>query len=104
MVWGTGSGRKINRSGNVSSTNGGTGNTASDTLTVLAAPSIGKAFAPNPISVGGVSTLTFTITNPNGSTALTGLAFTDSLPPALQVPPPPIPAPPFPATLTPLPP
>src|SRR5258708_15812185 len=85
MVWGTGSGRKINRSGNVSSTNGGTGKTASDTLTVLAAPSIGKAFAPNPISVGGVSTLTFTINNPNGSTALTGLVFRDSLPAGVQV-------------------
>ncbi|HEY3568750.1 MAG TPA: IPTL-CTERM sorting domain-containing protein [Thermoanaerobaculia bacterium] len=76
----TSSGTKANTTGSVTSTNGGTGNTGSDTLTVLSPPSISKAFSPNPIAVGGVSTLTFTITNPNAGTALTGVAFTDSLP------------------------
>jgi len=47
-------------------------------------PTIAKAFAPNPVAVNGVSTLTFTLTNPNLA-ALTGAAFTDSLPAGLQV-------------------
>src|SRR5581483_10222375 len=64
---------------------GGTGNTGSDTLTVLAAPSIAKAFSPNPIAVGGVSTLTFTLTNSNAGTSLTGVAFSDTFPAGLQV-------------------
>jgi mucin-19 len=84
-VTATTAGPKVNTTGNVTSTNGGTGNTGTDTLTVLSAPSIGKAFSPNPIAVGGISTLTFTITNPNAGTALTGLAFTDSFPAGLEV-------------------
>jgi uncharacterized repeat protein (TIGR01451 family)/fimbrial isopeptide formation D2 family protein len=84
-VTATTGGAKVNTTGNVTSTNGGTGNTGTDTLTVVAAPSIAKAFSPNPISVGGVSTLTFTITNPNAGTMLTGVAFTDSFPAGLEV-------------------
>src|SRR6185369_2168323 len=84
-VTATTSGAKANTTGSVTSTNGGTGNTGSDTLNVISPPSIAKAFSPNPIAVGGVSTLTFTITNPNAGTALTGVAFTDSFPAGLQV-------------------
>ncbi|HZP64794.1 MAG TPA: hypothetical protein VFB32_00670, partial [Rudaea sp.] len=40
---------------------------------------ISKAFAPNPIAVNGVSTLTFALANPNAA-PLTGAAFTDALP------------------------
>jgi large repetitive protein len=47
-------------------------------------PSIAKSFAPDPIAVNGVSTLTFTLTNPN-TTALTGGAFSDTLPSGVQV-------------------
>lgn len=47
-------------------------------------PTIGKAFAPNPIAVNAVSTLTFTLTNTN-TPALTGAAFSDALPSGLQV-------------------
>jgi len=50
-----------------------------------AAPTIAKAFSPNPIAVGGVSTLTFTLSNPNAGTSLTGVAFSDSFPAGLQV-------------------
>ena len=84
-VTGTTVGTKNNITGNVTSTNGGTGNTASDTLTVVGPPSISKAFAPASISVGGTSALTFTVTNPNAGTALTGVAFTDTLPSGLTV-------------------
>jgi LPXTG-site transpeptidase (sortase) family protein len=55
-------------------------NTASNTVTVIAPPSIAKSFSPNPIVAGGTSTLTFTLTNPNATTALTGVAFTDTYP------------------------
>lgn len=46
-------------------------------LTVTAtpsAPTIGAAFTPTAISTSGISTLTLTITNPNGATQLTGVA------------------------------
>lgn len=70
-----------NTSGNVTSTNGGTGNTASATLQVVAPPTISKVFSPNPITASGVSTLTFTLTNPAENTLpLTGVAFTDVFP------------------------
>ena len=51
----------------------------SATLTVTAAPAtIAKAFLPAGIPVNGTSTITFTLTNPNGI-ALTGAGFTDTL-------------------------
>ncbi len=51
---------------------------------VPAVPILTKAFSPNPIVVGGTSTLTFTLANSN-SVALTGVTFTDSLPSGVQV-------------------
>lgn len=75
-----------NTSGIVSSTNGGNGNTAFATLTVTAPPTITKSFSPSTITQGGISTLTFTLTNPAGNTvALSGVSFTDSLPSGVQV-------------------
>lgn len=47
-------------------------------------PRLTKAFAPDPVAVNGVSTLTFTLTNPN-ATALTGAKFLDTLPAGLEV-------------------
>ena len=56
------------------------------TLTVIGGPTISKAFSVPTIPLsGGVATLTFTITNPNTTTTLTGVAFTDALPAGLQV-------------------
>ena len=49
------------------------------TVTVVQA-SLGKAFAPATISQGGVSTLTFTLTNGAGNPAQSGINFTDTLP------------------------
>lgn len=43
-------------------------------------PSISKNYSPDPITVGSVSTLTFTITNPNSGTSMTGVSFSDSFP------------------------
>jgi LPXTG-site transpeptidase (sortase) family protein len=84
-VTATTSGDKVNTSSVVTSIEGGPGNSASDTLTVLAPPSISKNFTPNPIAAGGISTLTFTINNPNLGTVMTGVAYTDNLPAGLEV-------------------
>ena len=79
-VTGATAGVKNNVTGAVTSTNGGTGNIASASVTVVAPPSISKSFSPDSIAPTGTSTLTFTITNPNTSTALTGVTFTDTFP------------------------
>ncbi|MBN1121638.1 MAG: DUF11 domain-containing protein [Anaerolineae bacterium] len=46
---------------------------------------IDKDFAPTVISQGDVSTLTFTLTNPNPETDLTNITFTDQLPVGLEI-------------------
>ena len=57
------------------------GSSDTESHTVVAPPSIAKAFAPNTISVNGTTTLTFTITNPAANTlTLTGVGFTDTFP------------------------
>ncbi|HWX53744.1 MAG TPA: hypothetical protein VN176_04045, partial [Verrucomicrobiae bacterium] len=80
-VQGTTAGLKSN-SVTVSDTIAGTGNTSSTSLTVVAPPTISKAFNPTSIPLNGTSTLTFTINNPNTTAAadLTGVAFSDTLP------------------------
>jgi LPXTG-site transpeptidase (sortase) family protein len=58
------------------------------TFTGCGAPSsstISKSFSPNPVAAGATSTLTFTLTNPNATIALSGIAFTDTLPSGLAV-------------------
>ena len=84
-VKGGSAGDYLNTSETVSATTGGSGNTASDTLQVIAPPIISKTFDPDPITAGASSTLTFTITNPVENTlALEGIAFTDSFPTGLE--------------------
>jgi hypothetical protein len=63
----------------------GFGNTSTATVDVLASPTISEAFNPFaiPLRTGGaippISTLTFTLTNPNTVGDFTGLGFSDSL-------------------------
>ena len=79
-------GSYVNTTGAVTSTNGGTGNTASATLAV-GQPGISKAFfitnSPGPggdaINTNGTSVLTITLSNPTGA-AMTTAAFTDTYP------------------------
>ncbi len=80
-VTATSAGAKVNTSGNVSSTNGGTGNTASDTLNVYTAPTLTKAFGATTIAKGGNTTLTLTLSNPSGNPgALTTVKVDDTFP------------------------
>jgi uncharacterized repeat protein (TIGR01451 family) len=57
-------------------------NTATDTTTINRNPGVAKAFAPATVPVNGISTLTFTLSNPN-ATALSGMSFTDTYPTGL---------------------
>ncbi len=87
-VTGTTGGAKANTTGNVSSTNGGTGGTASATLTVVAPPTITKAFGSSAtgIPVNGTSTMTITITNPAANTvAESGVAVSDTFPAGMTI-------------------
>ncbi|HYL76326.1 MAG TPA: Ig-like domain repeat protein [Bryobacteraceae bacterium] len=74
-----------NTTGAVSSTNGGTGNTATASLAVAMPPSITKSFGAASIGLAGSTSLSFTVTNPNASIAFAGVAFTDALPAGLVV-------------------
>jgi uncharacterized repeat protein (TIGR01451 family) len=58
---------------------------ATDTLAVEPPPAFGKSFAPDSVSVGQTSTLTFTIVNLASAVAATGLDFTDTLPAGIVV-------------------
>ena len=80
-------GNYANTTGVVATTNNGantTGGTAASTLNVLASvpPFIAKAFSPAAVGTGDVSTLTFTITNPNNAAVgtIAGVAFSDTYP------------------------
>ncbi len=81
------SGAKNNTTGAVDSSEGGTGGSASATLTVVAAvpPTIATAFEPPIIALNHTTPLIFTLTNPNPGAALTGVGFTNELPDGLAV-------------------
>jgi hypothetical protein len=81
-VTGTTPGSKTNLTSTVTSSNGGPGNQATGVLNVIGPPLISKAFVPASIGVGGGSTVTFTVTNPNAIT-LTGVGFSDTFPPGM---------------------
>ncbi|MDR3388740.1 MAG: hypothetical protein P4L92_16960, partial [Rudaea sp.] len=78
-------GTATNTTGAVNTNESGAGGTASATLTVVAPPTISKSFGASSISVNGTTSLSFTITNPNAATSLTGVAVTDTLPSGLKV-------------------
>jgi uncharacterized repeat protein (TIGR01451 family) len=57
---------------------------ASANIAVVGPPTLAHAFNPPAIAIGEATSLTFTITNPAANNvALTGVAFTDTLPTGL---------------------
>ncbi len=78
-----------NVSGYIGSTESGQNKTstgyATASLTAIAPPSIAKIFAASPVYVSATTVLSFTLTNPNQSTGLTGVQFSDTLPAGVTV-------------------
>ena len=75
-----------NISGFLSSDQSGTTTSyATDTLTVIAPPQIIKTFGSTAILLEESTSLTFTISNPNTTTPLTGISFIDTLPAGVEV-------------------
>ena len=85
-VTGATEGAYTNITGYVSTTEGGTSSSyATDTISVIAPPAIAKDFSPASILLNGTSELSFTVGNPNGHVALTGVDFSDTLPAGVTV-------------------
>ena len=82
---GTAPGLLTNTTGTLTATGLANGGTATASVAVLAPPSLTKAFTAPFVGVGGATTLTLTLNNIN-ATALTGVAFTDTLPAGLGFP------------------
>lgn len=86
LVTASNPGNYVNNTGNVTTSNGVTGTSASATLVVLNAPVITKSFSPDTILENGTSTITLTVRNPAANTAaLTNVSFTDTFPAGLVV-------------------
>jgi uncharacterized repeat protein (TIGR01451 family) len=85
-VTGVNAGSWTNITGNIASDQGGSGSMASATLTVQnpLPPTIAKTFGASALPIGGTTSLTFTLGNPN-SAPLTGVGFSDPLPAGLVV-------------------
>jgi uncharacterized repeat protein (TIGR01451 family) len=79
----TKAGQFDNVSGYIGATESGQNKTATGyataSLIAIAPPVISKQYATSPIYVGATTVLTYTLTNPNPSTTLTGISFTDLL-------------------------
>jgi uncharacterized repeat protein (TIGR01451 family) len=71
-----------NTAGPVSGDVGGSpevGNVAGDLLFVVSFPILTKEFTDDPVAAGGTVTLEFTITNPETTSVMSGIAFVDEL-------------------------
>ena len=85
-VVGTSAGVQNNTTSAVTSTESGAGATSNTASVTVVAPAVlTKAFAAASLVMGGTTTLTFTLANPNTTVALTGVAFTDTLPAGLVI-------------------
>jgi len=67
-----------NPTGNITGKSTGLTYSSNPTLAVFNNPILTKAFGANPIITGQTSTLTFTISNPAGAPAASGITFTDT--------------------------
>src|SRR5581483_10484790 len=78
-------GTSITNQANVTATGGINVNSNNLSTDVIQPPTISKAFGASGVALNGTTSLTFTRNNPNPSTALSGVAFTDTLPAGLVV-------------------
>ena len=86
VVTGTTPGTKVNTTSSVTSNEGGTGDPASANVNVFGPAAITKSFGAVAIPVGGMTTVSFTLSNPAANPApLTGIQFLDTLPAGLLV-------------------
>ncbi len=69
----------------VTSSNGGVGNTSTARVYVATPPNLSKVFGELSIGSGGSTTLTFTLMNPNHVVTLDALHFSDTLPAGLVI-------------------
>src|SRR5207249_972801 len=83
-VQGTTGGVK-NNSVQVTSTEGGTGNTSNASIAVTVPPVIIKAFGAASIPLNGSTSLSFTIQNNNTTQTLSSIGFSDTLPAGLII-------------------
>jgi hypothetical protein len=82
----TGTGTISNTTGPISANESGPGNPSNTaSIQVVLAPTINKAFGAVSIPVSGSTSLTFNLANPNTSTPLTGIGFSDTLPAGLVI-------------------
>ncbi|HLX23617.1 MAG TPA: hypothetical protein VKR38_09755 [Usitatibacter sp.] len=78
-------GAYLNSTGPISTGNAGTGVPSSATLSVFAAPTVTKSFAPTSIPAAGSATMTIVVSNPSANPAnLTGVAIGDAYPAGLS--------------------
>jgi hypothetical protein len=63
----------------------GIGNSASANLTVVGPPVLSESFGVPSIALGASTSLSFTLANPNPTTVLSGISFSDTLPRGLVV-------------------
>ncbi|MDJ0837801.1 MAG: DUF11 domain-containing protein [Acidobacteriota bacterium] len=83
-ISGSSAGDYTNTSGDLTSSLGNSG-TATDDLRINPPLGFSKAFAPNPIAEGEVSTLTFSIDNSSGTVTATSVDFSDTFPSGLVI-------------------
>lgn len=84
-VTGIAVGEQDNTTGNITSNEGGTGGTASASVIVVGAPGLSKQFATPTVALNGSTALQFTVQNANAASTLSGIGFTDMLPPGLMI-------------------
>jgi hypothetical protein len=84
-VLGTDAGVLNNSTSTLTTAEGLTGTAATASLTVIGPPKLTKEFAPSSVRTGSTTRLTFTLTNPNPTTALTRMTFADPFPTGLAV-------------------